>query len=162
MFHSESRDQNKVSFFGSLLPPTPASASLGTQNCPSGRSGGPQPVRFLRGSALGKRPNMTTASSHRPPPLARTNSKPLSEIIGAEPSIESWLHDEGKEGQEVLHVPSVLERHLKRRPSTEVVIERGILMPINPEAHQSLSFANDPDGQKALSLSGVILTRSTA
>jgi hypothetical protein len=105
---------------------------------------------------------MTTASSHRPPPLARTNSKPLSEIIGAEPSIESWLHDEGKEGQEVLHVPSVLERHLKRRPSTEVVIERGILMPINPEAHQSLSFANDPDGQKALSLSGVILTRRTA
>ena len=109
---------------------------------------GYHPSASFAGSPLGSA-TMTTSSIHRPPPLARTNSKPLSEIIGAEPSIESWLHDEGKEGQETLHVPSVLERHLKRRPSTEVVIERGILMPITPEAQQSLSFANDPDGQQA-------------
>ena len=64
----------------------------------------------------------------RTPPLVRTHSTPLSVVVGDEtPFVEQWLDEPTSP-----HVPSALEEALKRRPSMEMVIARGILTPTTP------------------------------
>jgi hypothetical protein len=63
-----------------------------------------------------------------PPPLVRTPSQSLEEIIGEPPSFEGWLHeDDGETSPGSPHVPSVLEKFLSVRPSADDVVAKGIL-----------------------------------
>jgi len=60
-------------------------------------------------------------------PNMRRPSVSLSEILGCEPSIDDWLHDE-EEGEVSPHVPNKINHFLeKKRPSKDLLIEAGIL-----------------------------------
>ena len=77
---------------------------------------------------------------------------PLSVVIGTEPSIEGWLNDDD-DGEHCPHIPNVLETALKRRPSFEEVVAKGIILnPCTPAKHQSGPWpAESPGRARALS-----------
>ena len=83
------------------------------------------------------------------------SSQPLSSMIGERPSIEAWLDDCDDQPEQLSpHVPNVLEKHLKRRPSAEEVFAKGILesMPYSAgrSRTRSSSLATTIDGRASI------------